>query len=223
MQHFDATLHAATCTLSTNRHRATYVGVNVLSDLGLMRGIDEELEELHVGRVLLEVASQRLVDEILQKESIVDAVVLRDVRVLVPAGAATSRDAAIHDVVGHEEERLQPLHLPSQDGGIKQLLLGQGASLENFHAAHDRQSARHLAAGHGGLEALRVVRRQLFLEGIAESRQFLEVADQLLLQLREHLQECLLVHGPRQWNGVVLSVSLDRLDDCESEFSMTRE
>ena len=140
------------------------VGIDVLPDLGLEGGVDEQLEELDVGGVLLEVAAEGLVDEDLEEEGVVNGIVLGDVRVLVPARSAAAGDGAVHDVVGDEEEGLEPLDLPPEDGGVEELLVGEGPALEDLDALDDGEAARHLAAGHRRFEAFRVVRRELLLE-----------------------------------------------------------
>ena len=178
------------------------VGVDVLPDLGLEGRVDEQLEELDVRGALPEVAAEGLVNENLEEERVVDGIVLRHVRVLVPARGAAAGDGPVHDVVGNEEEGLEPLHLPAEDGGVEELLVGQGPALEDLDALDDREAARHLPTRDGRFEAFRVVRRELLLEAVRKARQVLEVPDQLRLELIEHLEEGILVGGAGHGDGL---------------------
>mmetsp|Transcript_20255 Transcript_20255/g.45067 ORF Transcript_20255/g.45067 Transcript_20255/m.45067 type:complete len:291 (-) Transcript_20255:24-896(-) len=171
------------------------VGVDVLPNLGLEGRVDEELEELNVGGMRLEVATEGLVDEDLKEQSVVDGIVLRHVRVLVPAWGAAASNATIHDIVGDEEEGLKPLDLPPKDGGIEEFLLRQSPTLEDFDALYDGEATGHFSPRDSGLETLAVIRRELLLETIRQTRQVLKVANQLLLELIEHLQEGFPVGG----------------------------
>ena len=72
--------------------------------------------------MLLEMPPQSLVNHFLKDQGVVDGIVLRDAKAFVPARRAAAGDARVYNVVGHEEECLEPLHLPSQDGGVLELL-----------------------------------------------------------------------------------------------------
>lgn len=98
--------------------------VTQLADLGLPRGLVEELDHVNVGRVGTEVLLQQDVDGRLEHEGVVDGD-HADVLLAVPAGLASAGDAAVHDVVGHEEEGLEQLNQPAEDGRRLVLLAGQ--------------------------------------------------------------------------------------------------
>mmetsp|Transcript_32909 Transcript_32909/g.59358 ORF Transcript_32909/g.59358 Transcript_32909/m.59358 type:complete len:217 (+) Transcript_32909:281-931(+) len=88
------------------------VRINMLSHLGLECRINKKMQNLHIRWVRFEMSPQRLIDHILKDQRVVDGIVLCDVGTLVPARRATASDTRVHNVIGHEEECLEPLHLP---------------------------------------------------------------------------------------------------------------
>lgn len=133
----------------------------------------EELDEVDVRRVRAEVLLEQPVDRRLEDERVVDGDEA-DALVAVPARLAAARDARVHDVVRHEEERLQlagpsaaaaataqrgthELDAPAQHGRLEVLVLGQRAALEDLDAVHDGQPAVELPARDVVVQVLRVV------------------------------------------------------------------
>ena len=72
--------------------------------------------QLEVALVLGEVALEDLEDERLDGHRVVDRDV-PDALALVPARLAAPRLRLVHDVVGHEQPRLQPLDAPGEGEG----------------------------------------------------------------------------------------------------------
>mmetsp|Transcript_6767 Transcript_6767/g.14911 ORF Transcript_6767/g.14911 Transcript_6767/m.14911 type:complete len:217 (+) Transcript_6767:378-1028(+) len=89
------------------------IRINMLSNLRLIRRVNEQLQYLHIGRMPLKMPPQRLINHILQNKSIVNSIVLSHIRLFIPTRIPTTSDAPIHDVVRHQKERLKPFHLPS--------------------------------------------------------------------------------------------------------------
>mmetsp|Transcript_16364 Transcript_16364/g.35363 ORF Transcript_16364/g.35363 Transcript_16364/m.35363 type:complete len:213 (+) Transcript_16364:1850-2488(+) len=88
------------------------ISINVLPHLSLKRRINKEFQQLHIRWVLLEMPPQRLINHILENQSIINGIVLCNTRTFVPTGRSTAGDTRVHNIIGHQEERLQPLHLP---------------------------------------------------------------------------------------------------------------
>lgn len=101
--------------------------------------IVKEVLQIGIVRPVTKMCLEQLVNATFQH----DAVVHRhhaDLRHSVPAGLPTARDAVVHDVVGHQEVRLQlwarcvvwwyctrpyQLDAPAKEVGFKDLLVGQ--------------------------------------------------------------------------------------------------
>ena len=79
-----------------------------LAYFGLECDCVEELEKLYVCRVRFEVFFEEYVDAGFEHEGVIDGNHAY-FGFLVPAGLAPTRDAAVHHVVGDEEEGLQEL------------------------------------------------------------------------------------------------------------------
>lgn len=114
--------------------------VTQLAQLGLNGGLVEELNEVDVGGVRAEVLLEEGVDGRLQHEGIVDGNHANTV-LAVPARLTTAGDAAVHDIVGDEEEGLEQLRHPAKSGSLEVLVLGQrgiekqGDGVGNGHAS----------------------------------------------------------------------------------------
>ena len=165
-----------------------------------MRHVVEHLQQFCVARRRLEVLLQHAVDLALQHQTVVDGVHL-DLVVLVPARLAAASHRFVHDVVPHEERRLQPLDAPAHHLRLEhQFRVDLGSVLrERAHAVDHRQTAVELAVGDVVLHHLvDPVGGDLHLP-----IGFL-VVHELLAELLEHLQERLvLVAGKRTCQRVV--------------------
>jgi hypothetical protein len=97
---------------------------------------------------------EQLVDGRLDEERVVDgdgAHVLH----LVPARLPAARDGAVHEIVAHEEKRLQNLNGPAERGGLGELRPRELAPEEVPQRRHHADAAVHLAAQAVVLHALR--------------------------------------------------------------------
>ena len=101
--------------------------VEKLAERGLQRHLVEKLQERHVKGLAAKVTLEDLVDLSFEDDPIVDRVHLHVVE-LVPARLSAPRLRLVHDVVRHQEERLQPLDAPAEDGGASVLLVGKLAA-----------------------------------------------------------------------------------------------
>ena len=101
--------------------------VEKLAERGLQRHLVEKLQERHVEGLAAKVTLEDLVDLRFEDDPIVDRVHLHVVE-LVPARLSAPRLRLVHDVVRHQEERLQPLDAPAEDGGASVLLVGKLAA-----------------------------------------------------------------------------------------------
>ena len=111
-----------------------------LAELSLEGGLVEQLDEVDVGGMGLAVLLEEGVNSHLEHKGIVDGD-HANALLAVPAGLTSTGDAAVHDVVGDEEECLQKLRHPAEGSGLEVLLLGEGLFEEerdgvgNGHAA----------------------------------------------------------------------------------------
>jgi hypothetical protein len=76
-----------------------------------VRDVEEELEEAHVAGVAAEVLAEHAVHHRLQDEAVVDRQQAH-AALLVPARLAAPRHRLVHNIVGDEEEGLEPLDAP---------------------------------------------------------------------------------------------------------------
>ena len=107
----------------------------------------EEFEEFDVGRVRFEVFFQEDVDAGFVQEGVVDGD-HADAGFFVPAGLAAARDAAVHYVVGDEEEGLEELGEPAEGGGCLVLAGVEGLFEEEGGGVGDGEAAVEFAS-HG--------------------------------------------------------------------------
>lgn len=126
-----------------------------LAELGLERALVEELDELDVAGVVAEVLLEDDVDAGLEQERVVDGD-HADALLAVPTGLAAARDAAVHDVVGDEEEGLEELRHPAQRGSLEVFLLSQRSAQDDGDRVGDRHAPVAFPAEGVGLEVLKV-------------------------------------------------------------------
>ena len=107
----------------------------------------EEFEEFDVGRVRFEVFFQEDVDAGFEQEGVVDGN-HADAGFFVPAGLAAARDAAVHYIVGDEEEGLEELGEPAEGGGCLVLAGVERFLEEERGGVGDREAAVEFAS-HG--------------------------------------------------------------------------
>ena len=105
----------------------------------------EELEEFDVRWVRAEVLAQQDVERGLEHEGVVDGDGAH-AGLPVPARLAPSRDGAIHDVVGYEEEGLQELRQPAEGGAGEEVRIGEGGGDEDGGGVEDGDAAVVFAA-----------------------------------------------------------------------------
>ena len=124
-----------------------------LSQLGLPGGLVEELNEVDVGGVGAEELLEKDIDGGLEDKRVVDGNHANTL-LAVPAGLATAGDAAVHDVVGHQEESLKQLSHPSKSSGAEVLLFGEGLAEECRNRVGNRHSTVAFAAERVDFEVL---------------------------------------------------------------------
>lgn len=124
-----------------------------LSQLGLPGGLVEELNEVDVGGVGAEELLEKGIDGGLEDKGVVNGDHANTL-LAVPAGLATAGDAAVHDVVRHQEESLEQLSHPSQGSGAEVLLFGEGLAEEGRDGVGDRHSAVAFATQRVDFEVL---------------------------------------------------------------------
>lgn len=124
-----------------------------LAELRLEGGLVEELDEVDVGGVVAEVLLEEGVDGHLEHEGVVDGD-HADAVLAVPAGGAAAGDAAVHDVVGDEEEGLQQLRHPAEGGGLEVLVLGEGLFEDEGDGVGDGHAAVAFTAEGVNIETL---------------------------------------------------------------------
>mmetsp|Transcript_45147 Transcript_45147/g.118460 ORF Transcript_45147/g.118460 Transcript_45147/m.118460 type:complete len:239 (-) Transcript_45147:16-732(-) len=159
----------------------------------------QQLEEVDVqlglgAKVLLE----EDVDVCLEQEAVIDRIHLH-VRQQVPAHLPAARLGCVHDVIHHEEHRLQPLDCPAEGGGAAVLDLRQ--SLQTFdllvrrdHCEATGQLALRHVVIHHALQVVGSARRQVVLSNVRE---------QLLIEAIENNLEVLrLITREVDWEGV---------------------
>lgn len=124
-----------------------------LAELGLEGRLVEELDELDVAGVVAEELLEDHVDARLEDEGVVDGD-HADSFLAVPAGLAAAGDAAVHDVVGDEEEGLEELRHPAEGGRLEVFVLGQGAAEDDRGGVGDGHAAVAFSAERVDLKVL---------------------------------------------------------------------
>lgn len=124
-----------------------------LAHLGLEGSLMEELKKVNIGRVGAEELLEESVDDGLEHESIVDGDHTNTI-LAVPAGLATAGDAAVHNVVGDEEEGLEELSHPAKSGRSKVLFLGERFVEQERDGVGNRHAAVAFSAKRVDLEVL---------------------------------------------------------------------
>ena len=124
-----------------------------LADFGLVGDLVEQLEEVDVGLVRAEVLLQQGVDGSLKQKGVVDGNHANTV-LEVPAGLASTGDAAVHYIVGDEEEGLEELGAPAKGSGVEVLLFGKGSLEEERDGIGDRHASVALSTNRVGVEVL---------------------------------------------------------------------
>ena len=81
----------------------------------------------------------------------------------------------VHDIIGHEEEGLEPFDLPSQNSGILVLLVGEFALFEDLDAFDDGEATGHFTSGYSVGDADGVVVDKLLLHIVGEGWEILDV------------------------------------------------
>ncbi len=145
--------------------------------------------------MFLKMPPQCLINHILKNQSIINGIVLGHIRLFVPARSSTAGNAGVHDIIGHEKEGLEPLDLPSQNGGILVLLFGEFALFEDFDSFDDGEAAGHFTAGHGVGDADGVVVDELLLDVVGEGGEVLDVGDEVGFDLFVDGEESVFVCG----------------------------
>lgn len=121
--------------------------VDELAKLGLEASLVEKVDEIDVGGVRAEVLPEEDVNGSLKDDGVVDGN-HADTLVTVPAGLAAAGDAAVHDIVGDEEEGLEQLGQPAQGSGLEVLLLGKrGAEEDGDRVGHGHAAVAFSAQG----------------------------------------------------------------------------
>ena len=129
--------------------------------------------------MLLEMPPQCLINHILKNQSVINGIVLGDIWFFIPAWRSTAGNAVVHDIIGHEEEGLEPFDLPSQNGGILVLLVGEFALFEDLDTFDDGEATGHFTSGDGVGDADGVVVDELLLDIVGEGWEVLDVGDEI--------------------------------------------
>lgn len=116
----------------------------------------EEFYKLNVGRVGAEVFLEEAVNGGFEHEGIVDCN-HPDVWLLVPAWLSSASDAAVHDIVGDEEEGLEELGHPSQCCGLEVLFFVEWGLDEHGDGIGDRHSTIAFSADGVRIERLHIL------------------------------------------------------------------
>jgi len=145
--------------------------------------------------VFFEMPPQCLINHILENQSVINGVVLSNIRFFVPAWRSTAGNTSVHDIIRHEKEGLEPFDLPSQNGGILVLLVGKFALFEDFDTFDDGEAAGHFTSGHGVGDADGVVVDELLLDAVREGWEVLDVSDEVGLDLFVDGEEGVFVCG----------------------------
>ena len=143
----------------------------------------------------LEMPPQSLIDHVFKNKSIIDGIVLRHIGTLVPTGRSTAGYGGIHDIICHQEEGLEPLHLPTENGSVLVLLFGEFTALEDLHAFDDGEASGHLAPRDRVGEARGVVFGELAFEFVREAGEGLDVRQEVGFDLFVDGEEGGLVGG----------------------------
>ncbi len=136
----------------------------MLSHLGLEGGINEKFQNVDVRWMTLEMSTQCLIDHVLENERIIDGIVLCDVRYFIPAGLSPSGNAGIHDVVGDEEDGLEPFDHPTEYRRVLILRGGEFSLFQYLHATDDRKATCHFPTWDGVGKTCGIVIYELLFE-----------------------------------------------------------
>ena len=145
--------------------------------------------------MFFEMPPQSLINHILENQRVINGIVLGDIGLFVPAWCTAAGDTRVHDIIRHEKEGLEPFDLPSQNGGILVLLLGEFALLEDLDSLDDGEATGHFSTGYGVGDADGVVVDELLLDIVGEGGEILNVGDDLLFDLFVHGEEGVFVGG----------------------------
>ena len=138
---------------------------------------------MDVGGMRLEMPTQCLINHVLENECIIDGIVLGDVWHLVPTGLSPTGDAGIHNVVGDEEDGLEPFDHPSEYGRILVFRGGEFALFEYLDALNYRETTGHFPTGNGVWKTCGVVVDELMFEIWGEGRERLERGEEFRFDL----------------------------------------